>query len=94
LTNVGVTTAWEWPSAEQFANADVLVLYFWNHAWSAARYAQLDAYQARGGGLVVLHSATIADKEPEQLAERIGLAAQPATVKPKNGINTQLSESS
>jgi putative heme-binding domain-containing protein len=81
LTNVGVTTAWEWPSAEQFANADVLVLYFWNHDWSAARYAQLDAYQARGGGLVVLHSATIADKEPEQLAERIGLAAQPATVK-------------
>ena len=59
----------------------MLVLYFWNHDWSAARYAQLDAYQARGGGLVVLHSATIADNDPGQLAERIGLAAQPATVK-------------
>ncbi len=75
------TTAWEWPSAEQFADADVLIFYFWNHDWSAARLAQVDAFQARGGGMVLIHSAVIADKEPEQLATRIGLAAQPARVK-------------
>jgi type 1 glutamine amidotransferase len=31
--------------------------------------------------LVLIHSATIADKDPEQLAERIGLSAQPDRVK-------------
>jgi putative heme-binding domain-containing protein len=79
-TNVSVETAWEWLSADQFATADVLVFYFWNHDWSPARYAQFDAYQKRGGGVVVLHSACIADREPEKLAERIGLSATPGTV--------------
>ncbi len=79
-TNAVVEKAWEWPSAEQFATADVLVFYFWNHDWSPARYAQLDAFQQRGGGVVILHSACIADREPEQLAERIGLSAMPGTV--------------
>ena len=78
---VTVSNAWEWPVAEQFRSANVIVFYYWNHDWSAARYAQLDAYLARGGGVVVLHSATIADKEPEQLAERLGLAAQPQRTK-------------
>ena len=79
-TNAAVEKAWEWPSAEQLAAADVLVFYFWNHDWSPARYAQLDAYQQRGGGVVILHSACIADREAEQLAERIGLSAQPDRV--------------
>lgn len=79
-TNAVVEKAWEWPTAEQFATANVLVFYFWNHDWSPARYAQLDAYQQRGGGVVILHSACIADRKPEQLAERIGLSAQPGTV--------------
>lgn len=79
-TNAAVEKAWEWPSAEQFATADVLVFYFWNHDWSPTRYAQLDTYQQRGGGVVILHSACIADREPEKLAERIGLSAQPGTV--------------
>ncbi len=78
---VTVTTAWEWPSAEQFAKADLIVCYFWNHNWSAERYQQLDEYLARGGGLGIFHSATIADKEPEKLAARIGLAAQPGPTK-------------
>lgn len=70
-------TAWEWPSDDQFQTADALVFYFWNHNWSAARLAAMDRFQARGGGVVLLHSAVIADKDPEQLAERIGLSAQP-----------------
>ncbi len=78
---VTVTDAWEWPTQEQFQNANVLVFYFWNHDWSAERYLQLDEFQARGGGIVLLHAATIADKEPEKLAERIGLAAQPGPTK-------------
>lgn len=81
LSPIHSETAWEWPTPAQFASADVLVFYFWNHDWSAERYAQLDAFQARGGGLVFLHSAVIADQNPEQLAERIGLSAQPQRVK-------------
>jgi len=78
---ISVTDAWQWPSAEQFQSANVVVFYYWNHDWSAARYAELDAYLARGGGVVVLHSATIADKDPEELAKRLGLAAQPQRTK-------------
>ncbi|MBU6399953.1 MAG: ThuA domain-containing protein, partial [Verrucomicrobia bacterium] len=74
---VTVEDAWLWPTPGQFQSADVLVFYFWNHDWNAGRYRQLDEFLARGGGIVLLHSATIADKDPEQLAERIGLASQP-----------------
>jgi len=81
VPTAAVQTAWEWPTEEQWKAADVVVLYFWNHDWSAARYAQLDAFQARGGGLVLIHAAVIADTDPERLAERIGLSAQPARVK-------------
>lgn len=78
---VVVEDAWLWPGAEQFASADAIIFYYWNRAWDDAKYAQLDAFQTRGGGMVVLHSATIEDKAPEKLALRIGLAAQPGTVK-------------
>lgn len=79
--NVSISQAWEWPAPEQWAKANVVALYFWNHDWSDARYAELDSFLARGGGLVVFHSATIADREPEKLARRIGLAAMPGPVK-------------
>jgi type 1 glutamine amidotransferase len=72
-----ISMAWEWPSPSQWKQADAIVFYSWNHDWSEARYAELDAFQSRGGGLVLLHAACIADKDPEKLAERIGLAAQP-----------------
>ncbi len=75
-----VETAWEWPDAAQFAGADVLVFYCWNHDWSEARLAQVDAFQRRGGGMALIHAAVIADQRPEDLALRIGLAAQPGRV--------------
>ena len=79
--HAAVTNAWLWPTDEQFASAKVLVFYYWNRAWDDAKYSQLDAYLARGGGLVVLHSGTIEDKDPEKLAARIGLAAHPKRTK-------------
>jgi putative heme-binding domain-containing protein len=72
-----VEKAWEWPTPEQWAQADAVVFYTWNHDWSAARYSALDAFQARGGGVVVLHSAVIADKDSLPLSERLGLSAHP-----------------
>jgi putative heme-binding domain-containing protein len=82
---VQVSTAWKWPTPEQFKAADVLVFYYWNHAWSPEVYRQLDDFLARGGGVVLLHSSCIADTEPEPLAERIGLAAQPQRTKYRHG---------
>ena len=72
-----VSTAWEWPQQGHWDLADVIVFYFWNHDWNEERYKQLDAFLAKGGGVVVLHSASIADKEPEKLAQRFGLAFRP-----------------
>jgi type 1 glutamine amidotransferase len=72
-----LSTAWEWPQLSQWETANVIVFYFWNHTWSDEQYAQLDDFQKHGGGAVFLHAACIADKDPEKLAERIGLAAQP-----------------
>lgn len=74
---VTVTNAWKWPTAEQFEHADLLVFYFWNHAWTNEVYKQLDTFLARGGGVVLLHSSSIADQDPEALAERIGISFQP-----------------
>lgn len=82
---VTVTTAWEWPDDAQFQKADALIFYFWNHDWNPRRYAQLDQFLGRGGGLVILHSACIADREPEPLAERLGLSAQPVRTKYRHG---------
>jgi putative heme-binding domain-containing protein len=84
---VRVDTAWEWPTQQQFDQASVVIFYFWNHDWNAARYEQLDQFYARGGGVVILHSATIADKDPEKLADRIGLSSQPG---PTNYRHTPL----
>jgi type 1 glutamine amidotransferase len=77
LPKVTVDTAYEWPTDEQLSKADVMICYFWNHDWSPARYRSLDAYLKRGGGLVMIHSATIADRAPEQLVARLGLAYHP-----------------
>lgn len=76
-SQVTVESAWLWPGAAQMEHADVLIFYFWNHDWSAARLDALKSYQKRGGGIVLIHAAVIADKDPEALAEVIGLAAQP-----------------
>jgi type 1 glutamine amidotransferase len=84
---VSVTNAWKWPTPEQFEQANVLVFYYWNHTWNtnASQLQQLDAFLARGGGIVLLHSSCIADQDPEPLAERIGLASHPKRSKYRHG---------
>jgi putative heme-binding domain-containing protein len=82
---VTVETALRWPSTEQWQRANGVLFYDWNHAWSPAQYRQLDEYLARGGGLVMLHAAVIEDKNPENLAQRLGLAAQIGRTKYRHG---------
>jgi putative heme-binding domain-containing protein len=78
---VSVSDAWLWPSAEQFQRAHVIVFYYWNRDWTTEKFQQLDEFQARGGGIVALHSATIGNPEPQQLANRIGLASHSSQTK-------------
>jgi type 1 glutamine amidotransferase len=71
--NVKVSKAWEWPSAEQFKQADVIV-FFQHGDWNDRRAADIDPYLQRGRGLVYLHWALDGQKAGQEFAKRIGLA--------------------
>lgn len=79
-----VEMAWQWPSAEQLASADVLVLYQ-HGGWQADRAAEVDAFLARGGGLALIHYAVDGGADPAGLAERVGLAWQAGASKFRHG---------
>ena len=67
-----VTTAWETPSEADFRSADVMVL-FKRFAWPAKLNRQVDAYFARGGGMVLLHYAVNAARNPQNVEKHIAL---------------------
>jgi putative heme-binding domain-containing protein len=69
-----VSTAWEWPQPDQFRMADVLV-YFQRGSWSPEKARDIDAFLARGGGLVYIHWAVDGSPDAPSFAQRIGLAA-------------------
>ncbi len=71
---VTVGQAQGWPSADDFAHADVLVWYSANPEWSAEKGKELDAFLERGGGMVYLHFAVNGKNAPKELADRIGFA--------------------
>ncbi len=83
--NVRPSTAELWPSWDQWVQTDLVVFYYWNHEMTPKRLEQLDRFLARGGGAVFIHSATIMDKDAEQLAARIGLAWQGDRCKFRHG---------
>jgi type 1 glutamine amidotransferase len=74
--NVEVDTAWEWPTAKQFEAADVAVFFTNNAGWSVSpeRAGPLDAFQKRGGGVVLLHYAVNGRGDVDAFASRVGLA--------------------
>ena len=58
-----ITTAWKWPSPEQLRTADLIIMYCYRSGgghwlWDSQSPKDVDAYLARGGGLVLIHSAT------------------------------------
>jgi type 1 glutamine amidotransferase len=88
---VTVETANRWPSAAQFASANVIVFYSNNPDWNAARGPELDAFLKRGGGLVYIHYAVDGQKHCNELAERIGLAWRGGASKFRHGpLNLKL----
>ncbi len=70
-----VETAVDWPSPAQLKTADVLV--FYQHGtWTPQRAKDIDAFLARGGGLVYIHYAVDGGADAPGFAQRIGLAWQ------------------
>jgi putative heme-binding domain-containing protein len=79
-----VTTADDWPSAADLKTADVLV--FYQHGtWTPQRAKDIDAFLARGGGLVYVHFAVDGGADAPGLARRIGLAWQGGRSKFRHG---------
>jgi type 1 glutamine amidotransferase len=70
---VHVTTAMDWPAAEDLKTAD-LIAFYQQGKWTAERARDIDAYLARGGGLVYLHYAVDGGADAPGFAQRIGLA--------------------
>ena len=73
--NVKVTTAWEWPSKEQFQNADLIVAFSVVN-WSEEKNSELHEFLSRGGGFVTIHMSCVVAEEiglDDEVAELIGL---------------------
>ena len=73
MADVQGTTAWDWPSDEQFQTADVIVAYCYLE-WTDQRLSQVRRYLHGGGGLVLIHSATWTKPKPSgEVAELVGV---------------------
>lgn len=83
--NVKVSAAWEWPSDEQWKTARVVVFYSNNPGWNASRAKVLDAFLARGGGLLYIHYAVDGHGDVEALADCIGYAWRGGVSKFRHG---------
>lgn len=70
---VRVATADQWPTDAQWDTADLIVAFCYL-AWTPERIAQVDRYLQRGGGLVVIHSATWTRPQPTaEVADVLGV---------------------
>lgn len=70
---VRVATAQQWPTAAQWDTADLIVAFCYL-AWTPERIAQVARFLERGGGLVVIHSATWTRPEPSaEVADVLGV---------------------
>jgi type 1 glutamine amidotransferase len=83
--NVKVDRAQLWPSEEEWKNNDVIAMYSANDAWTTDKAKDLDAFLARGGGLVYLHFAVNGRDATAELAQRIGLASGHPGIKFRHG---------
>ncbi len=72
---VEVNAAWDFPSDEQCAAADLLV-FFQKGTWNDERQSKMDKFFARGGGAVYVHWAVNGDERVADFSRRIGLASQ------------------
>ena len=74
VPRVTVEAARVYPTKEQWKRASLVVFYTHLEYLTDAHYGPMDAFLARGGGMVVLHETLIQRPSGESLARRIGLA--------------------
>jgi hypothetical protein len=71
--NVRVATADQWPTAEQWKQADLVVIFCYL-TWNQERMAELRQYLEGGGGVVMIHSATWTRQGPDpEIAKLTGV---------------------
>ena len=73
---VQVSTAYGWPSKEQFDKADLIAIFCYAQ-WDEQRLDELEKFLSRGGGFVILHPAVIIPKDKDitdKVTKLIGLA--------------------
>jgi putative heme-binding domain-containing protein len=79
-----VDTADDWPTPEQLKAADVMIFYQ-QGKWTPERARDIDAFLARGGGLVYIHFAVAGGADSPGFAQRIGLAWRDGKSKFRHG---------
>lgn len=67
---VKVTSAWHWPTEEQFQQADVIVAFCYVN-WTDERLDQVRTYLKKGGGLVLIHAATWTRTKPSLAVAKV-----------------------
>lgn len=82
--NVTVETAWEFPSDEQLADADVC-LFFQKGSFYQPRPEKLDQFLNNGGGAVYIHWAVNGSDQVKPFSERIGMASWGGRIKFRHG---------
>ncbi len=81
---VRVSTAMDWPTAEQWRTADTVVFYQ-RGQWNPARAQTVDQHLREGKGLVYIHWAIEGGAEAQSFAERLGLASHAARLRFRHG---------
>ena len=82
--NTSVSLAEDWPGADQWASADVVV-FNRRGDWNAARAKDFDAFLSRGGGATFIHWSLEGGTAAPDLAMRLGLASDAAQTKYRHG---------
>jgi type 1 glutamine amidotransferase len=73
---VNVSTAYGWPSKEQFKEANLVVMFCYGQ-WNEHKLEDLEEFLSGGGGFVILHPAVIIPEDQkitDQVTRLIGLA--------------------
>ncbi|MEI6714480.1 MAG: ThuA domain-containing protein [Verrucomicrobiota bacterium] len=92
---IKVEQANDWPTEEQWSQADLIVFNSYNPAWAGVSEAEkiakqgedMDKFLARGGGITFIHYALNAGANAEALASRLGAAWKIPPAKYRHGAS-------
>ncbi|MGE3309981.1 MAG: ThuA domain-containing protein [Limisphaerales bacterium] len=76
--NVKVSTAFPWPTPEQWEGVDLVVFYL-KTKWDAGQLAQIRKHQEKGGGVATIHWAIGCDQEWHNHAQHFGMSYKSAS---------------